>query len=99
MSKHGQRKLVGLHPAAIVLDLNATNAAFLQSDLNRLRPGIDGVFDQLFDHGRWSFNHLTSGDLADECVRKEGNRGHRRSLACRVQDRLARRASGGLFSR
>ena len=33
--------------------------------------GIDGVLDQLFEHGGWSLDHFTSGYLIGDAVGEE----------------------------
>ena len=59
----GQLDLGGGDAAAVVGDAHQAPPALAHLDVDRGRPGVDGVFDQLFDHRRRSLDHLAGRDF------------------------------------
>ncbi len=62
----GQRQVVGGDAAAVVGDADQLGAALLQVDVDALRAGINGVFEEFFDDAGGPFDDLAGGDLGDD---------------------------------
>ncbi len=50
---------------AVIGDLDPGFAAIVEGDLDPGGPGIEGIFDELFDHGAGSVDDFACGDLGD----------------------------------
>ena len=74
MALKGYGNFFGGDPVAVVDDLNLLNATGLDLNRDLAGPGVDGVFDQFFDHRRRTFHHLSGGDLGGQAWRKDLNR-------------------------
>ena len=70
---YGKRQLLGSHPTAVVADSNHFGSATGDRNLDAIRSGIDAVFQQFFDDGRRTFDHLAGGDLVDQIRRQLAN--------------------------
>ncbi len=80
---HGERELIGGDPATVVTDADRIGPAPRDRHLDPMGPGVDAVFEQLFDDRTGAFDHLSRRDLVDQ-VRRElsdrrpcGGGGHR----------------------
>ena len=94
MASQGQRELIGLNAAAVIIDRDTAHTAFLDAQLDALRTGIDRVFEQLLDHRGRSLDHFAGRDLADQMVGQGGDPAalcFGLGLACSVVLSLARR--------
>ena len=73
----GESEIVGMDAAAVVTDADEFAAAVFDVDVDVGRTGIDGVFDDFFDHGGGAFNDFAGGDLVNEAVGQLLDAGHR----------------------
>ena len=62
------------HAAAVVGDPDQAAPALLQRHLDGARARVDGVLDQLLDHGRRPLDHLSGRDAVDHALGQETNR-------------------------
>ena len=74
----------GVHAVAVVFDPDQGFAALAQQDRNPVRPGVDGVFHQLFDHTRRAVHDLARRDLVGQRVGQAADRRQGRVRGCRV---------------
>src|SRR5205085_7669768 len=72
----GQRQVVGGDAAAVVDDADQLGAALVQVDVNALRAGVDGVFEQFLDDAGGPFDDLAGGDLGDDVRRQLADARH-----------------------
>jgi hypothetical protein len=68
MTRERQCELVLLDATPVIDHRYTSDSASFESNLNRLRARIDGVFHQFFENGSGSFDHFASGDLTHEQV-------------------------------
>jgi hypothetical protein len=61
-----QPRVVRIHPFPVVFDPDRALAAVLDGDRNPGGAGVEGVFDQLFDHRGGPFDDFAGGDLVGE---------------------------------
>jgi len=73
----GEERVVAPHPAAVVADGDPPLATALELDLDRPRPGVESVLDELLEHRGGALDDLAGGDLADELIRQKADAGHR----------------------
>ena len=73
----GENEIVGMDAAAVVADADEFAATVFDVDVNVGRAGVDGVFDDFFDHGGGAFNDFAGGDLVNETVGQLLDAGHR----------------------
>jgi hypothetical protein len=74
MPEQRKRHLLLRDAAAVVAYLQPAQPAVVDADLDVVGAGVDGVFQQLLDHRRGSFDDFTRGDLADQRVRQQRDR-------------------------
>ena len=72
----GEDEIVGMEAAAVVAHADEFAAAVFDVDVDVGRSGVDGVFDDFFDHGSRAFDNFTGGDLVDEAVGQLLDAGH-----------------------
>src|SRR5262245_3712857 len=65
-----QYRVVARHALAIVADADRPTPARFDRDLDTSRPGVNRIFDQLFDYGRGPLDHFPGGDLVRKTVWK-----------------------------
>ncbi len=70
VTRQRQRHLFWRNTAAVVDDRDSLHAAGFQSYRQLSSTGIEGVFQQLLDNRRWSFDDLAGSDLGDQLVGK-----------------------------
>src|SRR5215475_789793 len=70
MSLEGQYRVVARHALAVVADADRPTPARFDRDLDPPRPGVNRIFDQLFDYGRGPLDHFPGGDLVRKTVWK-----------------------------
>ena len=71
MTCDGQLKLICGDSLPVILDNDATDAAFIEFDLDLLRARIEGVFKKLFDNRGGAFNDFACSNLTDKLIREE----------------------------
>ena len=71
-----------IHSFAVVLHADLFLASQLNVNGQAPRPGVDGVLDQLLDHGGWPFNDFAGGNLIGEVGRETVDLAHVRSSGC-----------------
>ncbi len=76
VARECQRQVLRVHAAAIVRDLELLDAALHQADADLGGAGIEAVLQQFLHHRGRALHHFAGGDLADQGVWKEANRGH-----------------------
>ena len=76
MAFQRQRHVVCRHAAAIVHHVQAGQTAVDQFDRYAARAGIDGVFNQFFQRGRRTFDHLAGRDTVHQIIRQSSNLRH-----------------------
>ncbi|EHM54527.1 hypothetical protein HMPREF9080_01238 [Cardiobacterium valvarum F0432] len=72
----GEGEVVGVDAAAVVADADEFAAAVFDVDIDVGRAGVNGVFDDFFDHRGGAFDDLAGGDLVDEAVGQLLDAGH-----------------------
>jgi len=72
----GEERVVAVHPAAVVRDLDELAAARDQTDPHVPGPCVEGVFDQLLHDRGGPLHDLACGDLVDEGVREKVDPSH-----------------------
>ena len=75
VARERERQLLARDAGAVVLDLHALDAAGLEHHGDRLRAGVDAVLQQLLQHRGRALDHLARGDLADQQLRQDADRG------------------------
>ena len=80
VARKRERQVVARDPFAIVLDLHAPDAAFIERDGNRLRARVDAVFEQFLQDRGGTLDHFARCDLADEQLGQDADRVHRAGL-------------------
>ena len=65
MAGQGQRQIIRTHPATIIRDADQGLAAISIGNVDPTRPGINGVFDQLFDGRGRAFHDLARRNPVD----------------------------------
>ena len=58
-----------------IRDFNLLRRTITDQDVDRGRPRIDSVLDQLLDRGGRALDHLARGNSVDQCRRQDAN-GH-----------------------
>jgi hypothetical protein len=61
----------------VIAHADQTRTALLNIDFDARSTGIKAVFNQLFDHGRWPFDHFAGSNLVDKFGRKGADDWHR----------------------
>ena len=72
----GEREVVRMDAAAVIADADEFAAAVFDVDVNVGRAGVNGVFDDFFNHGSRAFDDFAGGDLVDEAVGQLLDAGH-----------------------
>ena len=73
-----EQGVIAAHAEAVVGHADEAAAAGADLDGDLAGPGVQGVFDQFFDHAGRPFNHLASGDLVGNLFGKQMDPVHRR---------------------
>jgi len=68
--------VVAEHAAAVVADTDETASAILDLDAEVGGAGVEGVFEELFDGGRGTFDYFTGSDLVGNDVGEDANATH-----------------------
>ena len=63
MAVYGQLQFLSRNTFPIIDHFHQPLASFFDQDCDLVRPCVDGIFNQLFNYGRWSFYNLSSSDL------------------------------------
>ena len=71
-----EQGVVAVHAGAVVDYANIGNAAAPDHHLDARGSGVDGVFDQLFDHARRPLHDLAGRHLAGDGFGEKGDSGH-----------------------
>jgi hypothetical protein len=66
----------GRSPASMPPPSSVLDAALGQADADFGSAGVEAVLEQFLQHRGRALHHFAGGDLADEGVGKEANRGH-----------------------
>ena len=53
---------------AIINDFNELTPTIGDANINAAGPGIEGIFQQFFNHRRRAFDHLAGGDLVGDAI-------------------------------
>ena len=80
MPRERERQLVARDALAVVLDLHAAHAAFVQRDVDRAGAGVDAVLEQLLEHRGGPLHDFAGGNLAHEELGQHANLAHRPSI-------------------
>jgi hypothetical protein len=80
VARERERQLVARDARAVVLHLDALDAARFEHDRDRLRARIDAVLEKLLEHRRRAFHHFAGRDLAHEKLGQNANGGHAASI-------------------
>jgi hypothetical protein len=76
----GERQLIAGDAAAVVLDLHAAHAAFVERHRDARRTGVEAVFEQLLQHRGGPLDDFAGRDLGDEELRQHANGRHTASI-------------------
>ena len=68
MSSHSQFKFIGRNSLPIIDDRDSIETTAFDLDPNPGGTSIDAVLDQFLDHLSGTFDHFTSGDVADGVI-------------------------------
>ena len=68
MAFDGQERVVAIHAGAVVAHPDQAPAAVHHLGLDARGPGIDRVFDQLFEGRGGPLDNLAGGDLVDHRI-------------------------------
>ena len=63
-----EREILALDAAAVVSHANELDAATGEFDIDRPRPGVEAVLQQLLQRRRRTLDHLAGGDLVDQLI-------------------------------
>ncbi len=77
MTLERQPRVFRPHAFAVILDAHQPLAAQFDVHLDASRPGVDGVFDELFGDRRGTLDDLARGDLIRQISGKNGDACHR----------------------
>jgi hypothetical protein len=80
MAGERKRQVVARDACAVVLDLDATDAAFLERHRDRSCACIEAVLEQLLQHRRGPLDDFAGRDLAYEQLGQDADRGHEKSI-------------------
>ncbi len=83
MPLYGRRQLVGGNADTVVTNLNEIDSALIDRNVNPRGTRVEGVLDQLFDHGSRTLDNLTRCDLFDGISVKVFDRHWRIALVAR----------------
>jgi hypothetical protein len=73
VAREGERQLACGDALAVVLHLDALDAARLEADGHRCGAGVQAVLEQLLQHRGRPLHHLAGGDLAHQQLGQEPN--------------------------
>ena len=82
VSDESSGDVFGFNAGAVVADLDQLHAAGLNAHGDLAGTRVDGVFQQLLDNGRRTFNYLTGCDQLGGVLVQNMDHGHGRSLPC-----------------
>jgi hypothetical protein len=63
VAQDGEASVLGGHAGAVVPDQDAGGSAVPELYLDPGCPGVQGILDQLLDHGGRAVDHFARGDL------------------------------------
>ena len=73
MAFQTEQDIVLIHAFAIIDDPDKTGSATFDLDLDMVGPGIEAVFQQLFDDGSRALDDLACGDLVDQLLGEDAD--------------------------
>ena len=82
VSDESSGNVFGFNAGAVVADLDQLHTAGLNAHGDLAGTRVDGVFQQLLDNGRRTFNYLTGCDQLGGVLVQNMDHGHGRSLPC-----------------
>ena len=82
VSDESSGDVFGFNAGAVVADLDQLHAAGLNAHGDLAGTCVDGVFQQLLDNGRRTFDYLTGCDQLGSVLVQNMDHGHGRSLPC-----------------
>jgi len=71
-----EHRVVADHAASVVGDLDELLPPGFDADLYARGAGVERVLQHLLHHGSGALHHFAGGDLADEGIWEQANRGH-----------------------
>ena len=71
MAFETKQRVVAAHAEAVVGHANKAASARANFDGDFLHIGIEGIFNQLLDDARRTFNHFAGGDLIGDLIGKK----------------------------
>ena len=80
VARERERQLVAPDAGAVVLDLDAPHAAFVERHRDRPRAGVERVLEQLLQHRSGPLDDFAGRDLAHQQIGKDANGGHDPSI-------------------
>ena len=80
VAHESERQLVRRDAVAVVFDLDAAHAAFVERDADHARAGVDAVLHQLLQHRGRALHHFAGRDLAHEKLRQHADGAHPASI-------------------
>ena len=89
VAEEGRLRVLPAHAAAVVADAQEGHAAVLQLHRNRLRPGVDGILDQLLDHGGRPLHDLARSNQIRQMRLQLDNLRHKYLLFCITRQAFA----------
>src|SRR5258705_4066551 len=72
----GERQVLARDAGAVVLDLDAPHAAFVERHADRARAGIEAVLEELLQDGGGTLDHFAGRNLGDEKLRQHADGAH-----------------------
>jgi hypothetical protein len=72
----GEEGIVAYHAVAVVCDADELSTAGLNFDANTGGPGVERIFEELFNDRSGTFDDFTGGDLVRHEVREDANAAH-----------------------
>src|SRR6266850_1476960 len=78
MPGEGERQVLARDAGAVVLDLDAPHAAFVERHADRARAGIEAVLEELLQDGGGTLDHFAGRNLGDEKLRQHADGAHSR---------------------
>ena len=77
----GEERIVAIHAVAVVGDADELAAAGFDFDADAIGAGVERVFEQFFDDGGGTIDHLTGSNLIGHLVGKNTNAPHGESVS------------------
>src|SRR5713226_6224579 len=76
MTLEREKRVIAIHPAAVVDHADERDSTALDQDLDLARTGVDAVFDEFFHHGSGTLHHFAGRNLAGDDVWQQANAAH-----------------------